>query len=188
LNWQLENACPEGLDLKKQLVREFEEYDLRTYRLCFAIKTRPKSGLPGSVILKKSGEDRFDILYTRDFNPNSKDYVTYKKDLERNKLGGSLIELCNFYYSLLMNNNFGKSQSRIDSEEEKVDEIIHLVYQCKNCLSVYDEVYGDSFNDIPSNTPFETLADYCCPVCESPKDDFLAIEKRSIPVSFTGGA
>lgn len=27
---------------EKQLVREFKEHDLRTYRLCFAIKMQPK--------------------------------------------------------------------------------------------------------------------------------------------------
>jgi hypothetical protein len=43
LNWQTEDQCPEGLELKQQLVREFEEADLRTYRLCFAIKTQPRT-------------------------------------------------------------------------------------------------------------------------------------------------
>ena len=56
LNWQIEDICEEGLELKKQLVMEFEEIDLRTYQLCFAIKTQPKTGLPGSVIIKKNGD------------------------------------------------------------------------------------------------------------------------------------
>ena len=73
LNWQIEDICDEGLELKKQLVREFEEADLRTYQLCFAIKTQPKTGLSGSIILKKNKEDcLYDLLHTKDFNPNSK--------------------------------------------------------------------------------------------------------------------
>ncbi len=67
LNWQIEDICDEGLDLKKQLVRDFEEADLRTYQLCFAIKTQPKTGFTASVIIKKNTDGLFDILHTADF-------------------------------------------------------------------------------------------------------------------------
>src|SRR6202012_1292160 len=43
LNWQIEDMCTEGLELKQRLVHEFEQADLRTYQLCFAIKTQPKT-------------------------------------------------------------------------------------------------------------------------------------------------
>src|SRR5690606_31936137 len=45
LNWQTEDLCREGLDLKQELVRAFDAEDLRTFKLCFAIKTKPKTGL-----------------------------------------------------------------------------------------------------------------------------------------------
>jgi rubredoxin len=53
-----------------------------------------------------------------------------------------------------------------------------MIYQCKNCFSVYDKTYGDVANGIEINTPFETIINYSCPVCESLKEDFLLITKR----------
>ncbi|HEY2582667.1 MAG TPA: rubredoxin [Mucilaginibacter sp.] len=178
LNWQLENLCQESLELKKQLVREFEEHDLRTYRLCFAIKMQPKTGLLGSIIIKKQDARLFDILYTKDFNPNSKDFIIYKEKVHVNELGKWLIELCGFYYGLLIDNSISKSPKIAPAGEGAVAEPVSMVYQCKNCLSIYDEVYGDSVQNVPINTGFETLDNYLCPVCESPKEDFRLIEKK----------
>jgi rubredoxin len=180
LNWQLENLSDEGLDLKKQLVREFEEYDLRTYRLSFAIKMQPKTGLLGSVIIKKQEEGLFDILHTRDFNPNSKDFVIYKTEVSRNKLGGQLIKLCNYFYSLLIDNHVSPVKDIIEAEKEQFEDKLDLVYQCKNCLSIYDKAYGDTMNGVAINTDFETLTDYVCPVCESTKESFLPVAKKVI--------
>jgi hypothetical protein len=67
LNWQTEDICDEGLELKKQLVCEFEEADLCTYQLCFAIKTQSKTGLSGSIIIKKNQIGLYDLLHTKDF-------------------------------------------------------------------------------------------------------------------------
>ncbi|MDP9081047.1 MAG: rubredoxin [Bacteroidota bacterium] len=178
LNWQLENLCKESLELKKQLVREFEEYDLRTYRLCFAIKMQPKTGLLASIIIKKVKAGLFDILHTRDFNPNSKDFVVYKQKLPAGSLGQSLIELCNFYYELLIDNSVllhpGNTE---DTEIENDIEIIEL-YQCQNCLSIYDKNYGDPINGIPVGTDFKAISEYECSVCESRSDCFIAVEKQ----------
>ncbi|MFD2148026.1 rubredoxin [Mucilaginibacter antarcticus] len=75
LNWQVEDICEEGLALKQHLVQQFEGADLRTYQLSFAIKTQPKTGLQASVVLKKTASGLYDILHTRDFNPNSKEEI-----------------------------------------------------------------------------------------------------------------
>ena len=180
LNWQLENLSDEALDLKKQLVREFEEYDLRTYRLSFAIKLQPKTGLLGSVIIRKREAGVFDIMHTRDFNPNSKDFVVYKKEVARNKLGTQLIKLCNHYYNLLVDNNVSLTIAHDDAGEAEKQEQIEIIYQCKNCMSVYDKAYGDPANGIEVNTEFEALEDYVCPVCDSPKEDFIPVEKKVV--------
>jgi rubredoxin len=175
LNWQLENLNSESLELKQQLVREFEEYDLRTYRLCFAIKMQPKTGLPGSIIIKKQSADVFDILHTRDFNPNSKDYVTYREKVSKPDLGRCLIELCNHFYGILIDDNISLPD---DSDNKSIEQETHHVYQCKNCFSIYDQTYGDMVNDIAPGTDFETLPAYSCPVCDSSKDSFMRVESR----------
>lgn len=175
LNWQIEDLCEEGLSLKQQLVCEFEEDDLRTYRLSFAIKTQPKTGLLGSVVIKKQSSGLFTIQHTRDFNPNNKYLVAYKDGVSTNDLATSLAELCEHYYSTSV-----KDTRQVNSDENKKDDkqTTHhrMVYQCKNCLSIYDELYGDELNGIASGTRFESIEDYTCPVCESAKADFVIIE------------
>ncbi len=175
LNWQIEDLSEEGLALKQQLVREFEEADLRTYRLSFAIKTQAKTGLLGSIVVKKQSPGIFAIQHTRDFNPNNKALIAYKDGLSANDLAPHLAELCEHYYAMS-----AKDTTLVSSNENKKDgkEAAHhrMVYQCKNCLSIYDERYGDELNGITAGTRFENIENYTCPVCESPKSDFAIIE------------
>ena len=45
------------------------------------------------------------------------------------------------------------------------------VYQCTECLTVYDQELGDKKAAIQKDTLFENLPDnYKCPVCESEKN------------------
>ena len=183
LNWQLENNRSEGLQLKQQLVQLFEAEDLRTYRLCFAIKTHLKSGLFGSVIIRKIIEKPeplvYEILHTRDFNPNTKEFIVYKTDVAPINLAAELIVLCNFYYSINHEEEF-LPIAEITTNEAPQNQETCFVYQCKNCLTVYNEVWGDALNDIAPGTDFNSLTNYCCPTCEAPKQDFIRLEK---PVS-----
>ncbi|GAC1569229.1 MAG: hypothetical protein NVS3B8_16740 [Chitinophagaceae bacterium] len=173
LNWQVEDNCAEGLELKKELVREFEEADLRTFQLCFAIKTQPKTGLPGSVIIKKNSDGLFDVLHTRDFNPNSKDYVGYAHQIKRTELSGCLIGLCGEFYNRQISSRSFVAISEtveISQGQQKTE-----VYQCNNCLTRYDQQYGDDLNGVDKNVTFEGLADYKCPVCDGSKQEFSLI-------------
>lgn len=190
LNWQLEDLSAEGLNVKRHLVRRFDSIDIKTNDLCFAIKTQPRSGLFGSVIIKKlpnfkRGQtritNRFDILYTRDFNPNSKDYIQYKRKVAFADLEDHLIALSKFYYEQKRLQASFSNDLKVEnykSEQETV--VFRIVHQCKLCFTVYDEVYGDETNGIIAGTCFDKLpASYCCPVCESNLDMFT-------PVSQTG--
>lgn len=172
LNWQIEDLCEEGLTLKQQLVQELEAADTRTYRLSFAIKTQPKTGLIGSVVIRKQSDNLFELLHTKDFNPNRKDFVLYKTGLKEDELLENLIILCEHYYALSNNNGKTSVETSVNKPEEKAAHT-HPVYQCKNCLSIYDERYGDELNGIVAGTHFESLKNYICPVCDSSKEDFL---------------
>jgi rubredoxin len=183
LNWQVEDLCDEGLQLKRQLVKEFEEADTRTYRLCFAVKTRLKSGLFGSVIINKqriskSGETVFEILHTRDFNPNSKDFVVFKRDILQNSIGANLAQLCNQFYEI---QSTGVAQMAAKTVEPMVPTTNSKpIYQCKNCFTQYDELYGDIINNIVPGTQFEDIEHYICPTCDAPKQDFECINELAL--------
>jgi rubredoxin len=173
LNWQIEDMCNEGLELKKQLVRQFEEADLRTYQLSFAIKTQSKTGLQGAIILRKNKSGDYDILHTRDFNPNSKDEVIYAQRVKPRLLSKKLIALCNEFYSQQADPHLSANLVLSDETISQPDNL--SVYQCNNCLTRYDKQFGDAINDIEKGVDFELLNAYTCPVCEAPKSEFKLI-------------
>lgn len=183
LNWQVEDANEDGLVIKRQIIREFELHDVRTYGLCFAIKTQPKSGLYGSVLVRKQFNlirgklkpiSKFDILYTADFNPNSKDFIVFRSNVEREHLAAYLMGLCKYFYEQEYAGDLlpGSSYSHEKVAEQKpVAE--KYIYQCIHCKTVYDEEKGEPENDIKAGTLFDDLLlGYRCPLCEAPKNDF----------------
>ena len=191
LNWQVEDLSEEALTLKRYIIRHFDRDDVRTYGLCFAIKTQPKTGLFGSVIIRKKENessnqkkalDRYDILYTKDFKPNSKEVILFRKDIEKENLGVYLISLCKYFYEQqnqdqsILHHIYRDEQAVIN---EQVKDIT-AIYQCHHCLTIYDQTFGDESNDIAPGTAFSELNEsYECPVCNGPKEDFRLLEKGS---------
>ena len=189
LNWQIEDNCEEGLNLKRYLIRQFDKEDVRTFGLCFAIKTQPKTGLFGSIVIRKlineaanqrKALDRFEILHTKDFNPNSKDYILFRKNIEKENLGVYLVSLCKYFYelqskeNLILHNVYHSEPVKVKSESTTVP----MVSQCKNCFTIYDLEYGDDINGIPAGTSFAKISEsYRCPTCDAPKQDFVMVEK-----------
>jgi rubredoxin len=187
LNWQVEDNNEEGLSIKQTIIRQFDKDDIRTFGLCLAIKTQPNSGLFGSVIVRKQYAtireklkplDKFDILYTEDFNPNSKKLVTYRTGILKEHLAVYLISLCKLYYeqqSLISENSAPFSQKTDSGKGEKVESELH---QCKYCGTVYDMEVGEPDSNIQPGTPFSSLPEsYSCPLCESAKHEFILVPR-----------
>ncbi len=191
LNWQVEDNCEDGLQIKRHIIRYFDKEDVRTYGLSFAVKTRPFSSLMGSIIIKKQevrnpgrlkALERFEILYTSDFNPNTSNLISFRRDVEKEHLGTYLVSLCKYFYereseekssSLEVLNQ--TSHSTIDSKPAKI------VYQCEHCFTIYDEAFGDIENNIVPATTFADLPDtYHCSVCEGDKENFVAVNEDSL--------
>jgi rubredoxin len=185
LNWQTEDLCESGLNLKLALSKEFDQEDLATGDLCFAIKMNPKAGLFGSVIIRKvhlpgETEERqlFDILHTTDFNPNSKKLVDYRNHVTTDTLGEALAELCRYYAD---QNVSAIPSTNIEPQNVSDSDTVDIVFQCRFCLSIYDEQTGDESQCVASGTSFRDLPDaFCCPLCEAEKSAFLEIERHKI--------
>jgi rubredoxin len=187
LNWQVEDGNNEGLGIKRQVIRQFDKEDVRTFGLCFAVKTQPKSGVFGSVLVRRQYGlvrrqlkplDKYDILYTADFNPNSKEYIIFRSNVDKEHLATYLIALCKYYYAQEDENDLlpGSSYTAETAEAQK-EENGKTSYQCRHCLTVYDEVLGEPDNFICAGTPFDELPQtYCCPLCEATKNDFIKTE------------
>ena len=113
-------------------------------------------------------------MHSHDFNPNSKEYIIYKEGVAKDDLGEFLIELCNHFYEILSDWNLSPPTSLIESQASQTQAETHYVYQCQNCLSIYDKTYGDGAG-VAAGVDFEILTDYTCPTCESSKDTFIKI-------------
>jgi len=192
LNWQIEDLSEESLVLKRFLIRLFDKEDLRTYGLCFAIQTKPKTGTFASVIIRKlpnqSGNkykmfDRYDLLYSKDFNPNSKDYILFRENVGKDELETYLIALCKYYYQV--KNETAADKHTIFRQQPMAEATTvaskGMVHQCTYCFTVYDEDYGDVVNKIPAGTAFGDLSiNYTCPTCGASKGEFALVESPAI--------
>jgi rubredoxin len=170
LNWQVEDLCSPCLELKQQLVSEFEKADLRTYGLSFAIKRSPKSGIYGSVMIRARMPDEFEIVHTRDFNHNTREFVIYKQGVAKADLSRHLTALCDMFYEQQSNNLLPVQVSKVNNEIKASNQ--KTVHQCKSCFTIYDELYGDVLNKIEPGVLFGNLDDYECPTCGAEKENF----------------
>ena len=182
LNWHLPVENKEALNLKKYLVSNFDQNDISTYGLTFGITDYNKASYYfTSIVIEKNKQpemiggfqtrDTYNLLYAKNFDPNTRDYIVHVQDVDKVELPGLLMELSQFYFDQLG----GEIEQKKEIEIKK--EIIELeVYQCKDCLSVYDENFGDITKNIPPKTMFSKLpVSYECSLCEASKTNFKKI-------------
>ena len=179
LNWHLPVANEEALRLKKYLVANFDKNDISTYGLTFGIAnyTRRVYYFTSIVIEKnKTPKDlteidirkTYNLLYAKNFDPNTCEYITHVQEVDKVELPGLLMELSQMYFEQLGNKK--EEEKPIGPGKEVVEA---EVFQCQECLTVYDQAYGDEMQGIPAGTAFNDLAeDYACAVCEAPKTTF----------------
>jgi rubredoxin len=188
LNWQIEDGCPDGLRLKRYLVRLLDQDDVRTEGLTFAIKTKAGSGLPGSVIIRKQEGarpdqlkllDRYSLSHTADFNPHSREVVLYRKDLEKENLFPYLVSLCKEFYRQQSERHSPLPSHAVPKQQEL--DAAAGAWQCPHCLTAYHAPFGDEAQGIAPGTPFAGVpADYTCSVCGAGKSGFRPLEKSPV--------
>ena len=190
LNFQVEDNCVEGLALKNYLVKHLSIDDTRTFGICIGIKTRKKSEIFSSILVRRRymidilGLKLFkvyDILCAKDFNPNERTGEIFSKDNPKVLLPEQLRRCILKFYkhrASLINPKPAVTKPKAVAAVKKT---VKYVYQCSNCFSVYDDVIGDTNNNIPAGTLFEQLASgYTCPLCDADKSSFKKIEKAAL--------
>ncbi|MDN5204335.1 rubredoxin domain-containing protein [Fulvivirgaceae bacterium BMA10] len=185
LNWHLPLLDKQALELKRYLVRAFDQNDISTYGLTFTIKTAPMV-LFTSIVIEKNRTSRyahkydlittFNILYSKDFNPNSTEYMTFAEEVEKEDLAPLLMELSKMYYKQL---KYSPAPKAVTTTKPGV--LFTKVYQCKNCLTIYNKDYGDPESGIVAGTSFEMLPDtYRCPLCDEHKSNYELMEVHEL--------
>lgn len=175
LNWHLPVLDEEALELKNYLVRALDQQDISTYGLTFTVNTQGDVVLFTSVVIEKNMKqnlndlDSYNILYSKDFNPNLNEYFYYAKNINAEIIPPLLIELSRMYYEQLESPEYVSEQPQYPRDVQKTKEI----FQCIDCMTIYDEDFGDEAAGIGKNTSFDRLpASYCCALCGSPKSSF----------------
>jgi rubredoxin len=190
LNFQVDDNSMDALLLKHHLVKYLNDDDTRTFGVCIGIKTKMKSEVFSSILVRRKPLIRigkgglfhvYDILCAKDYNPNERTGFAFSKNNPKFLLAEQLRRAVLSFYKYhgekgeIAANILGKKET---PAAEKNDE---TVYQCKNCLTVYDEKAGDPENGIDPGTLFQQLPDsFCCSVCDSPKGNFAPVKKETL--------
>jgi rubredoxin len=178
LNWHLPVIDTEALELKRFLVRELDQQDISTHGLTFTIKTHRDMFYFTSIVIEKSGgnhtADAYNILYAKSFNPTTTLYNAYAKNVKREVIPTLLIELSKLYFRQLNPDRHPGGESKTELNEAHAPV---MAYQCPNCLTIYDERFGDNTSGVPVGTSFDGLPNsYTCHVCGSPKKYFQQLQ------------
>lgn len=179
MNWHLPVNDKEALSLKKYLVTNFDQNDISTYGLTFGIANYESDTYNfTSIVVQKNKQpeaisdfkirDTYNLLYAKNFDPNTREYIMHVQDVDKVELPGLLMELSQLYFEQLGTEK--EEENYIDAVKETATEEVH---QCVDCLTMYNEAYGDVTKNIEPNTPFESLPEtYECSLCEAPKSSF----------------
>lgn len=107
LNFQVEDNSFEALKLKHHLVKYLNDDDTRTFGVCIGIKTRRKSEVFSSILVRRKPLVRigkwgffflYDILCAKDYNPNERTDFIYSKDNPKFVLAEQLRRAILSYY------------------------------------------------------------------------------------------
>jgi rubredoxin len=190
LNFQVEDNCMEGLELKNYLVKHLSIDDTRTFGICIGIKTRKRSEIFSSILVRKRylvdvlGIKLFkvyDILCAKDFNPNERTEEIFSSGNPKIVLPEQLRRSVLKFYNYRAGLNKNKSAGKVIVKQVKEKMAEEYVYQCSNCKTVYDPIAGEPENAIPAGTTFEKLpATYVCSLCEGGKENFSKIKKSAL--------
>ena len=179
LNWHLPVADEEALSLKKYLVNNFGKNDISTYGLTFGITNHiRKPYYFTSIVIEKNSKpedlkdldirETYNLLYAKNFDPNTRDYILHVQEIDKSNLSDLLMELSQMYFEELGNEK--ESENEAKALKETIEEV---VYQCRECLTVYNSKYGDVTQGVLPKTTFESLpSTYVCSLCEAPKTSF----------------
>lgn len=189
LNFQVEELCNDSLQLKQYLVRKFNNTDIRTFGLCIGIKSRKKSEVFSSILVRRKPLINFlgiqlffvyDILCASDFNPNERTGFIFSRNNPKFLLAEQLRRAIVAFYDYRTSKTPAEIKPVIKKVKKETTEVAY-VHQCRHCLSVYDPVAGDEDNGIVAGTAFELLPqNYTCYLCEGPKTDFEYIPKEQL--------
>ncbi|MGZ5219187.1 MAG: rubredoxin [Chitinophagaceae bacterium] len=190
LNFQVEEHSSDALQLKQYLVKELNNEDTRSFGVCIGIKTRRKSEVFSSILVRRKpllrifGIEMFhvyDILCAHDFNPNERTGFAFSRNNPKFLIAEQLRQAIAAFYTHRASKTTIPEKKITPRKEKDIKPVKIYVHQCAHCLTVYDAKTGEPENNIAAGTAFESLpVNYSCPLCEGPKNDFVKMEEAGL--------
>ena len=190
LNFQVEEHSSDALQLKQYLVKEFSDEDTRTFGICIGIKTRRKSEVFSSILIKRKPLLRilgfelfhvYDILCSNEFNPNERTGFVFSRNNPKFLLAEQLRQAIAAFYTNRASKTSVTEKKTIPRKEKDSKPAMEYVHQCTHCLTVYDDKMGEPENGIAAGTAFESLpGNYACPLCDGSKNDYVKKDKAEL--------
>jgi rubredoxin len=188
LNFQVEDNSPDALALKNYLVKGLNRNDIRTFGLCLGIKTKRKTEVFSSILIKRrpllrvgAAElfFRYDILIAKDFNPNERTSTIFADGIPRFLLPEQLRRAILSFYKQLPEGASDRSEQDAPRPAAQVSGLpAKTIYQCPKCRSLYNESAGDPARHIAPGTAFEALpAHASCALCDQPLGQYVPLEQ-----------
>lgn len=110
LNFQVEDNSLKALQLKQHLVKYLSNDDTRTFGICIGIKTRKKSEVFSSILVRRKALFNigkwgffytYDILFAKDYNPNERTGFVFSRDNPKIVVGEQLRRAILSYYDFI---------------------------------------------------------------------------------------
>jgi hypothetical protein len=126
LNFQVEDNSLEALKLKHHLVKYLNDDDTRTFGICIGIKTRKKSEVFSSILVRRKalftiGKWGFfytyDILCAKDYNPNERTDFVFSRDNPKVVLAEQLRRAVLSYYNYLDPNSADEEEGSTGNDD-----------------------------------------------------------------------
>jgi rubredoxin len=175
VNFTIPDLDTEAMELRKFIFNYFDNREVRSDGLIFSLHGTSES--TGNIIVEKNKAiniagiellGSYNIRYRKEFNPNSQELITFSDGVKKRDVPEILMYLCGKYYEIL-----SQKKNKLLQEVKEIESESKQLFQCSNCLTVYDEEYGDTFNNVPPGLSFSLLpSNYRCPVCNCTKDYF----------------
>jgi rubredoxin len=186
LNFQVEDDCAAALRLKEYLVKKILQDDLRSFGLCLGIKTRQKSEIYSSLLIRRrplfklklfSWWPVYDIVMAQGYNPNERSEKLVSASNPKWLLYEQLRRAVVAYYQF-RERSVEQLKKTVPVTKKEPTVVSSELFACKQCGTLYDVRIGDPAAGIPAGTSFSDLpATYCCALCEESVEGFESYVK-----------
>ena len=128
LNFQVEDNSFKALQLKQYLVKYLNNDDTRTFGICIGIKTRKKSEVFSSILVRRKALFHigkwgffytYDILFAKNYNPNERTDFIFSRDNPKLVVAEQLRRAILSYYNFI-----GPKEAPYSEEFEESDEMM----------------------------------------------------------------